>query len=215
MIKSDNIIELAKSLVAAQTELRNTPASAVNPHFKSRYTPLDDILEMAREVLPKYGLGVLQSVSGASETITVTTMLMHISGQWLESDPLTMKAERTTPQGQGSAITYARRYSLSAMLGVATDPDDDGNGAEEPKEEATPAKNQTIIDRQQMKELNDLCMVKGKLDTSKVEKLSSIAEKYGYKKVIEIKPEHFEAIKNEMLGKTVEPDEQYELPFPL
>lgn len=221
MIKSEQITEIAKSLVAAQSELKNTPASAVNPHFKSRYTPLDDILDMAREVLPKHGLSVLQSVSGESETITVTTMLMHTSGQWLESDPLTMKAERTTPQGQGSAITYARRYSLSAMLGVATDPDDDGNGAEEsPKQQAksAPVVGQApkTINKEQIGELNDICMDGDTLNKDKIKLLSGIAEKYGYKIVTQIKPEHFEAIKKEMIDSIkIQADGDCELPFEL
>lgn len=132
MTTSDTLTELAKALIQAQLEIKNTPATKENPHFRSRYTPLDDVLDMARSVLPKYGLTVLQGVSGASETISVVTRILHVSGEWIESDPLVMKAEKSTPQGQGSAITYARRYSLSGILGIATDPDDDGNEATKP-----------------------------------------------------------------------------------
>ena len=136
-------MELAKALLQAQSEIKNTPATKENPHFRSRYTPLDDVLDMARSVLPKYGLTVLQGVSGASETISVVTRILHVSGEWIESDPLVMRAEKSTPQGQGSAITYARRYSLSGILGIATDPDDDGNEAtgkidNKPPEKAKP-----------------------------------------------------------------------------
>lgn len=221
MIKSENITEIAKSLAAAQSELRNTPASAVNPHFKSRYTPLDDILDMAREVLPKHGLSVLQSVSGASETITVTTMLMHTSGQWLESDPLTMKAERTTPQGQGSAITYARRYSLSAMLGVATDPDDDGNDAEkiEPKQKAESKPKQSpdeeVLTNAELRQLNKLCVDdKGNLDQAQAERLKDIYSAKGYGSFREIKRKDFKEILDAMYAlPEITPDESAELPF--
>ena len=129
MKTSESVENIAKALVLVQAEIKNTPATKENPHFRSRYTPLDDVLDMARSVLPKYGMSVLQGVSGASETISVVTRILHVSGEWIESDPLVMKAEKGTPQGQGSAITYARRYSLSGILGIATDPDDDGNEA--------------------------------------------------------------------------------------
>jgi len=138
--KSESISALAKALSSAQSEIKNTPASKDNTHFKSKYTPLDDLLEMARSVLPNHGLSIIQSVSGAVDTVSVVTLILHESGEWIESDPLTMKADKNTPQGQGSAITYGRRYSLSAALGIATDPDDDGQGAEKKQEPKQAAK---------------------------------------------------------------------------
>ena len=69
---------------------------------------------------------------GDGQQITITTILMHESGEWMESEPFTLKATKIDPQGAGSAVTYGRRYSLSAILGVAWDADDDGAAASNP-----------------------------------------------------------------------------------
>jgi hypothetical protein len=128
--KSDSITNLAKSLAAFQAEVENPANTAINPHFRSKYAPLNEILNTVRPTLAKHGLSVLQSPSGEGDQIIITTLLMHASGEWVEADPLVLKADRPTAQGAGSAITYGRRYSLSAVLGISSEDDDDGNGAE-------------------------------------------------------------------------------------
>jgi hypothetical protein len=123
-----------------QGEVKNPPKTADNPFFKSKYTTLDVLIDTAKPLLQKNGLSYLQSCSGDGSNIVVTTLLMHNSGEWIESDPLTLKADKATAQGAGSAITYARRYALAAALGLASDEDDDGNGAEgdKPKKPQNP-----------------------------------------------------------------------------
>lgn len=129
MNKSESIANLAMSLAKFQGEMTNPKNSADNPFFKSRYAPLSEVINTIRPILAKHGLSVLQAPSGDGASITITTLLMHSSGEWLEPDPLTLRADKPTAQGAGSAITYGRRYGLSAILGIASEEDDDGNSA--------------------------------------------------------------------------------------
>ncbi len=138
MLKSESIENLAQALALFQGEVRNPSNSAVNPFYKSSYAPLSEVLNTVRPILSKHGLSVLQTPSGDGEDISVTTLLLHSSGEWIQSEPLILKADKPTAQGAGSSITYARRYALSAVLGISSEDDDDGNVASAKKE--TPKK---------------------------------------------------------------------------
>jgi hypothetical protein len=127
MNKSETIGAIAKALADFQSEIKNPKQTAVNPYYKSKYAPLAEILDDCRPVLVKNGISVIQSNGGDGESITVTTLLLHSSGEWIESDPLPIKKDKMTPQDAGGAITYGRRYQLSSMLGIASEDDDDGN----------------------------------------------------------------------------------------
>ena len=129
MNKSESIANLATSLCDFQSEVSNPKNTANNPFFKSKYAPLNDVLNLVRPILSKHGLSIFQSPSGDGDNIIITTMLMHSSGEWIESDPLILKADKATTQGAGSAITYGRRYAVSAILGISSEDDDDGNHA--------------------------------------------------------------------------------------
>lgn len=129
MNKSDSITNLAKSLASFQSEVKNPSNTADNPFFKSKYAPLCDILNDVRPLLSKHGLSVIQAPGGDGQNIIITTLLLHESGEYIEADPLVLKAKEATAQGAGSAITYGRRYALSAILGISSEDDDDGNGA--------------------------------------------------------------------------------------
>src|SRR5665647_998226 len=129
MNKSESITNLAKALASFQNEVQNPKNTADNPFFKSKYAPLNDVLNLVRPLLSKHGLSVLQSPSGNGSDIIISSILMHSSGEWIEPDPLVLKADKATAQGAGSAITYGRRYSISAMLGISSEDDDDGNHA--------------------------------------------------------------------------------------
>ena len=142
MNKSESIKNIAAALVKFQEEVKNPPKSADNPFFKSKYTPLDVIVDTVKPLLGKQGLSYIQSPGGDGEKISITTLIMHISGEWIETDPLVLKADKANAQGAGSAITYARRYALAAALGIASDEDDDGNGASGNKDKEQPSKPQ-------------------------------------------------------------------------
>lgn len=127
--KSNSIEKLAKGLSKFQGEVNNPANTAVNPFFKSKYAPLNEVLNVSRPILAKYGLSVTQSTREENGEILVTTLLIHDSGEWIEFEPLALKPEKNNPQGFGSAITYGRRYTLSAALGISSEDDDDGNSA--------------------------------------------------------------------------------------
>jgi len=131
MRTSEDIKDIAVALSTFQAECPNVIKSAVNPFFKKNYATLDAIWDMVRPVLNKHGLSIVQGGGYVESTVvTVTTRLVHTSGQWFESDYHLPGGDgnKYTPQSVGSAITYGRRYGLSAMLGIASEEDTDGNG---------------------------------------------------------------------------------------
>jgi hypothetical protein len=130
--KSESITNLAKALVAFNVEVKIIEKDAQNPHFKNHYASLDTIIDDVRPLLAKHGLSMMQFPGGDGEKFTLRSMLLHESGEWIESEPITMRPVKNDPQGIGSCSTYARRYSLSAMLSLNTGEDDDGNGATQP-----------------------------------------------------------------------------------
>ena len=139
MEMSTTIVEVSKALALAQVELRNPYNGNDNPFFKSRYAALDSILSLVRPILARHGLIVMQSTGGDGTYASVTTTILHSSGEWIRSDNLVIRPSKVDAQGIGSALTYARRYSLSAILGIAGDDDADGNDiVEPPKQKAAP-----------------------------------------------------------------------------
>ena len=133
MKKSDSISELAKAFAKTQQELKQPLKDAKNPFFKSTYVPLENVAESITETATKNGLSFSQEPSFDDGMVTVTTLVMHNSGEWIEYAPLKLKPVKNDPQAYGSAITYAKRYALSAIFGITSDKDDDGNEATQPQ----------------------------------------------------------------------------------
>jgi len=132
-MQSDSIKELVTALVSAQGEFSAIPKTSDNPFFKSKYAALPDVVLQATPILTKNGLSVMQFVGyDDANNDTLTTYLAHTSGEYIVH---TMKLHlpKNDPQGQGSAITYARRYAYMSALGLVADNDDDGNYASLPK----------------------------------------------------------------------------------
>jgi hypothetical protein len=128
MQQSPTTTEITKALIGFHDEVGTISKDAANPFFKSSYASLSNILESIKEPLTKNGLTFVQFPEGSNG---LTTRLMHESGEWLEAT-YTMVPAKNDPQGLGSAITYQRRYSLGAVLGLNIDTDDDGNAASQP-----------------------------------------------------------------------------------
>ena len=138
MTKSDSIKNLSAALAKAQAKLQNAKNTADNPFYKSKYAPLGEVLDLVRPVLAENGLAVIQYPSSDDgKTISIHTMLVHESGEYIDFDPLTLTAEKITPQGAGAAITYGRRYSVSGIFNIASEDDDDGNSLEGSKPKTT------------------------------------------------------------------------------
>lgn len=125
--RSPTIAALADAMSKAQAKIKGASKDKTNPHFKNDYADLASVWDACRQALTDNGIAVIQPPSAHGPKVTVTTMLVHKSGEWIEAD-LEMTAQQNTPQGIGSCITYARRYGLAAMVGVAPE-DDDGNAA--------------------------------------------------------------------------------------
>lgn len=118
---------LFAAIAVAQAEVENATKDSTNPHFKSKYADLAEVLNTVRPVFSKHGLSLVQSTSFDGAMVSVTTALCHKEGGFITSTASCVPA-KTDAQGIGAATTYLRRYSLSAISGVAQE-DDDGNSA--------------------------------------------------------------------------------------
>lgn len=128
MKKSDSIAEISKAMTEFQKEVKQPFKDADNPFFKSKYVPLESVVEAITDIAPKHGISFTQwPLNDENGQVGVSTILMHTSGEYIEYDPVFMKAEKQTPQGYGALITYIKRYTLSAIFGITSDQDDDGN----------------------------------------------------------------------------------------
>lgn len=139
MQTSESTASISKALALFQAEVKDPAKTKTNPAFKSTYAPLDEVVKAIRAAAPKHGLSFLQEVTAAGRDVSVSTRILHESGEWIQFDPLTIHADKATAQGAGAAITYCRRFSLSTCALIAADEDDDGNAAEpKPGKAATP-----------------------------------------------------------------------------
>lgn len=127
--------ELAKALVEAQARMPRVEKKGLNPHFKSEYVTLDDLIAATRPVLNQHGLAINQfpAVHETGNPVLVTR-ITHVSGESLEY-AMPLAAGHANMQALGAAITYARRFAWAAALGIASDTDDDGNAASQPEQQ--------------------------------------------------------------------------------
>lgn len=148
---SETIVNLAKALVDTQRELKQPFKDKNNPAFKSQYVPLESVTESITKTATKYGLAFSQfATTDEEQNVSITTIIFHDTGEFIQYPPLTLKpakqrvvidteyingkkvntyANEITPQSIGSCITYGKRYSLSAIFGITSDKDDDGDEA--------------------------------------------------------------------------------------
>jgi hypothetical protein len=150
MKQSESIDKIIPAFIAFQSDMPAVPKDSENPAFtrgdkKSKYASLGGITEAMRPHLKANGLGVTQYMGYRDGVQLMFTRIMHTSGQWMEDDGYLINPTRNDPQGMGSAVTYGRRYTLGASLGIITEDDDDGNKASEPVKptpavQPTPAK---------------------------------------------------------------------------
>lgn len=119
-----------KALLAAQREMPGLQKNAINPHFKSSYISLESLMEQVLPVLHKHGFVLLQSpVALPDNEPGLMTTLLHVETGEGFGGTMPLMVDKQNPQGQGSAITYARRYALMSLLALVADTDDDANAA--------------------------------------------------------------------------------------
>jgi len=131
-MRSESTKEIATALSNFQGKMTAVKKDSTNPFYKSKYASLDTIWETIRKPLSENGLSVAQTMNLIESNSVLETTLYHTSGEWISGTQL-VNPVKNDPQGLGSAITYARRYSLSAILGLVSDDDDDANTATKPE----------------------------------------------------------------------------------
>ena len=136
MNKTNTVAELAKALSLFQGEMKAVAMNAENPFLKNKYADLGAIILTSKEVLAKHGLSFTQLATNDGDKVGVETVLMHSSGEWISNViylPVGVEKGKNDAQVAGSVLTYLRRYSLSAILGIYTEEDTD---AADKKQEA-------------------------------------------------------------------------------
>jgi len=124
MRQSESLTKWAAAFLKAQKVLKKAQKDGVNPHFKSKFPTFESVWEACVPALHEQEFSVVQRVENTPHGATVHTMLLHSSGEYVEDDCFVPVARAADPQAMGSAITYARRYSLEAMAGIIREDDD-------------------------------------------------------------------------------------------
>ena len=178
MNKSESIKEIATALNKAQAEMSGAQKKSKNPFFKSSYANLEEVINCVKEPFMNNGLSYMQWPIASDGYAGVETIIMHTSGEWISSE-LLLKCSKNDPQGMGSAITYARRYSLQAAAGVPSE-DDDGNKASAPQKPTytPPQQPQTNLISKQDAD-NFVAIAKAKQDRNAV---MALLKQYGVSK---------------------------------
>ena len=172
MKTSNEINEIAKALSLAQSEMSGATKQSTNPFYKSNYSDLASVMQAISLPFSAHGLCFVQGAEANEQRVSVTTRIIHTSGQWLEATT-ELPPTKADAQGWGSAITYAKRYGLQALCGV---PSVDDDGQEAVKRVAAPKA--TPINKKQAEEINLLIEDTG---TDKVEFLNYYSTRAGSK----------------------------------
>lgn len=153
---SESTKNIFKALSQFRSELKQPKKDANNPQFRSKYVPLESVTDVIDQTAPKHGLAYFQNLSNEGEDkVGVQTVITHESGEYIIFDWIYLNARpfikgggrgEPTAHSQGSAISFARRYSLSGAFGIASDVDDDGNHATRPPQQAPPQQRQAPVD---------------------------------------------------------------------
>jgi hypothetical protein len=190
MRMSDTITEIAAALAKAQGAMDDATKSETNPHFRSKYADLAAVREVIREPLAVNDLSIIQAPRSREGEVEVETMILHKSGEFI-AETLSVPLTKRDAQGIGSAISYARRYGLMSLLGLAA-ADDDGNEAvrrQPPQPSQAPATDARRADSEQL-----LGVMKGSLGfCESYDSLASWIEKNGPTKA-RLLPEHADEI---------------------
>ena len=130
--KKDTSFEtLYGALVKLRGVLSNPEKNSINPHYKSKYCKLEDLIAHVREPLSSHGLTFVQNIVNEEKSVMAQTTIIHQSGETLTLDGPAVLIDKFTPQGVGAACTYAKRYGICSAFGIESDEDDDANSVED------------------------------------------------------------------------------------
>jgi len=187
MQKSESIKELAVAMAKAQGEIGKAHKNSKNPHFRSTYANLESVWDACREQLSSNNLSVIQTVGVIENKPTLTTMLLHSSGEFIQNT-VVLPTTKPGPQEIGSCLTYMKRYCLAAIVGVS-DSDDDGEAAEnrpQEKEQKQPeapryapptTKTPEVVEKPLIDQISDLARVKNVTNMQLKEFISKMGKK--------------------------------------
>jgi len=154
-LQESNMTTIAAAFIKAKKAFSPALKTSTNPHFKSKYAALDACIEAVNDALLDNGIAMYQQTFEDESGVTVETVFLHESGETIRSGKLHVPASKQDPQGYGSALTYARRYSLMAACGIAPE-DDDGNAASKPSKPAAFDEGKAIVAMRGAKDIQTL-----------------------------------------------------------
>lgn len=175
MEKSNEIGSLAKAMALFRSKVEQPVKDANNPFFKSKYVTLEGVIKSVDTAIIDTGLTWYQEPVSDNNKIGVATHIFHESGEWLAFEPFYVTPTKVDPQAQGSALTYAKRYSLAAAFGISSDIDDDGNGASSNDKPNTNNQTGSIISPKQIGMVKNLFNQFATLTKADVKKVSEFA----------------------------------------
>lgn len=175
MEKSNEIGSLAKAMGLFRSKVEQPAKDANNPFFKSKYVTLEGVIKSVDTAIIDTGLTWYQEPVSDNNKIGVATHIFHESGEWLAFEPFYVTPTKVDPQAQGSALTYAKRYSLAAAFGISSDIDDDGNGASNNDKPNTNNQTGSIISPKQIGMVKNLFNQFATLTKADVKKVSEFA----------------------------------------
>lgn len=175
MEKSNEIGSLAKAMGLFRSKVEHPVKDANNPFFKSKYVTLEGVIKSVDTAIVGTGLTWYQEPVSDNNKIGVATHIFHESGEWLAFEPFYVTPTKVDPQAQGSALTYAKRYSLAAAFGISSDIDDDGNGASNNDKPNTNNQTGSIISPKQIGMVKNLFNQFATLTKADVKKVSEFA----------------------------------------
>lgn len=169
---SESKATIIKAFSEAWGEFKHPKKNDQNPHLKNKFASLDEVINANKDILKKHNIAVIQEPFGDGEMVTIKTLFFHTSGEWLEIGSLILKPVKNDPQGIGSAITYGRRYTLSAALGIASEEDDDGNHSskEQPQQ----------VQTRQSQPVQKIEVISGNAMASQISAIKRIAQSKNY-----------------------------------
>ena len=220
MNKSESIIKISKAMAEFRKNVQQPKKDANNPFFKSKYTTLDAVVESIDKTATQYGLSFIQyPVNDEHGNTGIATIVLHESGEYLEFEPSFMKPEKNTPQAIGSVLTYLRRYTLSAVFGIASEEDDDGNQASgsynnQPKKQPQD-KGKVALVQQNAKDFSEVLKTSGQ-EMSQQDVLNVYLGQYGLKNMSQASNEQLigmsQSIKSKIEQYKKKQSEQADLP---